>query len=683
MINQNQPSYQPNQEDQAKINDSNPNISSNNPNYSSSRNYQTQMDFRERSRSRENSYQRRQSFHEYRPGKNTKNQGNNNFNMNTRNNKPYHFRQNNERQFDSNNRYKNERNQYRDNFNGKGYNSNYGPTKDDCLIVLPKNYYNFIADEFDKIKNDLKRELKDDIYNINNKYTIPNIPENIFRFTTNYSNNYPLKTRAIKIISDFLFDKMKRQYDKTTYLKIIFLIPDKIIGLIIGINGKTINQMRDETKAKIEVFPQNNDKKFRKIEVAGSPQSIAEAGEKIYGITRKYFYFDDEKIQRERDDLERERGFGMNNFKDKERFRRERYYDDNRDKIYENERYNNNKDRDYKEMFNRDRNEYRDIRFRDGYRNYNGRDNYMKNNSRDYLEKNNNNYNRDNNNYRDFRDNNQRYRNNYDKGNNKYYSDKNRSRNYKNEKENFTKNENWSNKSVSGKYSEKSRDNKSYNNDGDGDWPQEKELKNEEIKGDMNENKENLEQTEKNNLEYIDKEISNNSINKEYSNVLNKEQIQLIENLKNKKDNEFSDKENSKQEYNIQNNNLNNNIHINDNEKSDHEKEKGKEKGEIVDTNKKYIRDQVEDDKSCKIIVYLSSEEMNLLSNSKYGDIFVNLENSFQCGISKSTKNIDNKEICLVSFSGTPKHNTLAIYQLQKFLLDIKFERIASNKSDN
>ena len=290
MINQDQAqtqqSFQSNQDDQSplpyqksQIKDSN-DIQENNSKYSSSGPYKPQIDYRERSRSRENSYQRRPSFHDYRP----ENKGQNNYNMNNRNNKPYYYRQNNERQFEPNNRFKNERNNFRVHFNNNNYNSNYAPTKDDCLIVLPKNYYNFISKDFDKIRNDLKRELKDDIYNINNNYTLPNIPENIFRFTTNYSNNYPLKSRAIRIIADFLFDMMKRQYENTTYLKMIFLIPDNVIGRIIGISGNTINQIREETNAKVEVFPQNNDKKFRKIEVAGVPQNIAEAGEKIYEI---------------------------------------------------------------------------------------------------------------------------------------------------------------------------------------------------------------------------------------------------------------------------------------------------------------------------------------------------------------------------------------------------------------
>ena len=38
---------------------------------------------------------------------------------------------------------------------------------------------------------------------------------------------------------------MKLQNDKVTYLKLIFVIPDNVIGFIIGIHGQNINQIRN------------------------------------------------------------------------------------------------------------------------------------------------------------------------------------------------------------------------------------------------------------------------------------------------------------------------------------------------------------------------------------------------------------------------------------------------------
>jgi hypothetical protein len=687
MLNQNQSSINSNQDEinqnaypkpQPQPPEQNPiSISQQNSKYSSNRPYQSQMDFRNssnRERSRSNEHSPRQSYHDYRPGNSNKLQGRNSFNIDNRNNKPYYYRQNNERQFDSN-RYKKERNQFGENNFNSGYNNNYGPTKDDCLIVLPKNYYNFIAKDFDNIKNDLKRELKDDIYNINFNYSVPSIPEKIFRFTTNYSNNFPLKTKAIKIITDFLFENMKRQYEKTTYLKLIFLIPDNVIGFIIGINGKNINQMRDETNTKIEVFAPNSTKKYRKVEVAGTPQDIAEAGEKIYEITRKYFYFNDEKLNRNENDHDgdydrRGSGFGMgNSFKDRDQDRKDRYYESNWNKDYDIDRYNNN--REYKGIYNKERNDFRDLGYKNDFKNREGSRFYPKN-SRDFWDKNNNG--RDNNNYRDFRDNGPRFRNNYDnRGNNsKYFYDKNKNKNINNDNNNddSKQKDNWSNKSYSRKSSsEKSKEHRSFN-DGNDEWPEEKEFKNEENKINNNEHldNDNIELGNEKDFKEKDYEINND---------LNEEQIELKKNLENGNVNEFIDKDNNLEVSNIQNNNLIINNIIK--ERNDYEREKG----EIDDLNNELPNEVEEKDKLCKIIVYLSSEEFNLLNNSEKDNIWNNLENNYQCNISKTTKNIDNQEISLISFNGTPNQNSLAIYQLQKYLLEIKNEKLDANKSNN
>ena len=683
--NQNQSSLNSNQDEQVQISNSKSqtnepaqnSLFQQNSKYSSNRPYQSQMDFRSssnRERSRSNEHSPRQSYHDYRPGNSNKLQGRNSFNIDNRNNKPYYYRQNNERQFDSN-RYKKERNQFGENNFNSGYNNNYGPTKDDCLIVLPKNYYNFIAKDFDNIKNDLKRELKDDIYNINFNYSVPSIPEKIFRFTTNYSNNFPLKTKAIKIITDFLFENMKRQYEKTTYLKLIFLIPDNVIGFIIGINGKNINQMRDETNTKIEVFAPNSTKKYRKVEVAGTPQDIAEAGEKIYDITRKYFYFNDEKLNRNENDHDgdydrRGSGFGMgNSFKDRDQDRKDRYYESNWNKDYDIDRYNNN--REYKGIYNKERNDFRDLGYKNDFKNREGSRFYPKN-SRDFWDKNNNG--RDNNNYRDFRDNGPRFRNNYDnRGNNsKYFYDKNKNKNINNDNNNddSKQKDNWSNKSYSRKSSsEKSKEHRSFN-DGNDEWPEEKEFKNEENKINNNEHldNDNIELGNEKDFKEKDYEINND---------LNEEQIELKKNLENGNVNEFIDKDNNLEVSNIQNNNLIINNIIK--ERNDYEREKG----EIDDLNNELPNEVEEKDKLCKIIVYLSSEEFNLLNNSEKDNIWNNLENNYQCNISKTTKIIDNQEISLISFNGTPNQNSLAIYQLQKYLLEIKNEKLDANKSNN
>jgi len=552
----------------------------------------------------------------------------------------------------------------RENFSFGYNNTSYNPTRDDCLIIFQNNFFNFNSKDFIALKNELKRELKDDIYNIYYNYALSGISDKIFRFSTNPTVNYPCKSKAIKIIADFIFDIMKHQNDKVSYLKLIFVIPENVIGFIIGINGKNINQIRDETNTKIEVYTLNNTKSYRKIEIAGVPQSIADAGAKICEITRKYFNFDNEKIlnrnnhsspQRDQSwgrDRNREQ-YGMD-FRDRnrDRERNDRYHEGHWNKDYDNG--GNNKE--YRGMYNRERNEFRDMgyRSREGYRNYGGRD--MKNN----------NYNKDNNNYRDFGN---RYKNNnYDRGNNNRYNydNKRNTNDFNNDKDNNdSKNrDNYSNRSFSRKSGSRySNDNRSYNNNdnNDGEWPEDKEYKKEENKNEdlaqehHSENNQNLEPGEAK-----DSDIDNNNYINDNNNANNI----------NDKSNDYKiNNENDIGVSNIENNNLDSNMNINNLAE--------KAKNEIGEINSILARDEEENDKLCKIIIYLSSEEINLLNNSKNenDNIWINLENSFQCSISKITKIIDEKEISLITFNGTPKQNTLAIYQLQKYLLDTKREK--------
>jgi hypothetical protein len=171
---------------------------------------------------------------------------------------------------------------------------------------------------------------------------------------------------------------------------------------------------------------------------------------------------------------------------------------------------------------------------------------------------------------------------------------------------------------------------------------------------------------------------NDNIINKNID--INEEYNELKKNLENRNVNEFID-QNNIGVSNIENNNLNNINQINY-ENVDNEREIG-EIREIDDINNILDDDVGENDKACKIILYLSSEEINLLNNSKNNNIWINLETSFKCNISKVTKNIDNQEISLITFNGTLKQNTLAIYQLQKYLLDTKNMQNEVNKPDN
>lgn len=53
--------------------------------------------------------------------------------------------------------------------------------------------------------------------------------------------------------------------------------------------------------ARIEVFQNDVNERFRQIELSGSPVDIARAAEKIYKIVNKYYFFENEPKVKESD----------------------------------------------------------------------------------------------------------------------------------------------------------------------------------------------------------------------------------------------------------------------------------------------------------------------------------------------------------------------------------------------
>ena len=566
----------------------------------SHRDYPRNNPIRERERSRD--YEHRQSFHDYQY--NIKQSNINNYN-NPKNKNPYYRRVN-----ENNQRYEPKYSKEQKNYNNDiNISRSFQPmesSKDDCLILLPKNYYNFISKDFDKLKNRLRDETKDDISNIQYDYTVPSYQEYVFRFTT-YS--FESKSTAIKIISEFLFDSLKKIYDNSKYLRLSFLIPDNVIGFIIGIDGKNINQIRDETNAKIEVFPQNNVRNYRKIEIAGDPDGIAGAANKIYSITKKYFYFNNPKILN-RNEREKERDYDIE---------RDRNYNSYKDKGYSSYKkdYNNNyRDREYKGMYNNEKiNHNREINYQKDY-NYNR--NYNSNREVRYRHSN----------YEKNDYNNLKYKKLYNKESNKYNNvyENNEDSNRENRRSISSKSRSYDRKSFSDrKYDDH---NSSYNEDFNrGNFSQDEKLNKPEEKEDG---------------EDVEIEHVENENNEKNENIEKKEDL------------------NKKEEGEIKNDSDNNNVNLINNEENS--------KKDFEELNN--ILPEDTSGNLSKIMLCLSSEEINVLNNIKDNNIWINLENEYHCTISKNTKNIDGKENSLITFNGTPKQNSLAIFQLQKYLMD-------------
>ena len=571
------------------------------------RDYSRNNPMHERERSRD--FEHRQSFHDYQY--NMKQSNLNNY-PNQKNKGPYYRRINepNNQRYEP--KYSKEQSKYNNDITMSRSFQPVESSKDDCLILLPKNYYNFISKDFDKLKNRLRDETKDDISNIQYDYTVPSYQEYIFRFTTYSFEN---KSIAIKIISEFLFDSLKKIYDNSKYLRLSFLIPDNVIGFIIGIDGKNINQIRDETNAKIEVFPQNNLRNYRKIEIAGEPEGIAGAANKIYSITKKYFYFNNPKILN-RNDREREKDRDYD-------IERERNYNSYKDKGYSSykKEYNNNyRDREYKGLYNNEKmNHNREIGYQKDY-NYNR--NYGNNREIRYRHYEKNDYN------------NSKYKKLYNKESNKYNEYGN------NEDSNRENKRSVSSKSKSRSYNQKSYSDRKY----DGHDSSYKEDYN---KGNINEDDNKLKQTEeKEDGEDVEVEHVENENDK----------IEKIENSERKDDVTKND------DGEIKNDSDNNNVNANLNNNEENNKKDFEELNNILSED---VSGNL-----CKIMLCLSPEEINLLNNIKNNNIWINLENEYHCTISKNTKNIDGKENSFITFIGTPKQNSMAIFQLQKYLID-------------
>lgn len=185
---------------------------------------------------------------------------------------------------------------FKDTYNNKYLNDNNYHHRSNCFILLPKNYFNYIEKSVVSITSSLRNKIKD-ICDIRHDYTLPYYQDYVFKIST-FNNSS--RAIAVKIISAFLFSEMEKTYKKMSYIKITLLIPDNVIGFIIGIEGRNINNIRNESKAKIDVFQPVNRARFRQIEIKGDPESISKASERIYEIEEKYNKYGKRTRYRER-----------------------------------------------------------------------------------------------------------------------------------------------------------------------------------------------------------------------------------------------------------------------------------------------------------------------------------------------------------------------------------------------
>ena len=63
-----------------------------------------------------------------------------------------------------------------------------------------------------------------------------------------------------------------------------------MVGYVIGIDGKSINKIRELSEAKIDISPGKLDTIYKKVEISGKSIQIKRACERIYRIVNDYYY---------------------------------------------------------------------------------------------------------------------------------------------------------------------------------------------------------------------------------------------------------------------------------------------------------------------------------------------------------------------------------------------------------
>ena len=61
-----------------------------------------------------------------------------------------------------------------------------------------------------------------------------------------------------------------------------------------------------------------------------------------------------------------------------------------------------------------------------------------------------------------------------------------------------------------------------------------------------------------------------------------------------------------------------------------------------------------------------------LYNISKYykNNLWIELETNYKCQISKRTEKLGDREVQIITFTGTPEQNSLALFNLQNILLN-------------
>ena len=470
---------------------------------------------------------------------------------------------------------------------------------------------------------------------------------------------------------------MKKLYPKMSFLKVSILIPDNVIGFIIGIEGKNINTIRDNTGTKIEVHKPNDSKKYRQIEISGSPYNISKAAEQIYVITNKYINFG--KPQRHSDAIRNE-GNHKRRYSKSPSYSRSPPSDyGRRDGMIRND---NSEER---RKYSREREKVRNI---DGYSN-------MKNDREMYGYRVHDKIIRGRDRERD-RDRHDRERDKDQREKDRDVDYRNRNNDYKERDREGRMNDREGGSNASGgaanyqqQYTKGRREQSGDNNSNNNNNNNANSNNNNNVsysKGNNNNNNDN-ENTNINN----NNNPNDNNTNNNYTSNTNTTQISNTNNQTNSTDkqeqkgspndsniNQIEPGESKQQqpkEYSSQHH-VSSHSHSPYDNKQENESNNSQASPNHSNNFASIIKSKAQTDinltdlENCDLDLILSLDSINNISKYYKNNLWIELETNYKCQISKRTEKLGDREVQIITFTGTPEQNSLALFNLQNILLN-------------
>lgn len=153
-----------------------------------------------------------------------------------------------------------------------------------CKVYIPvaSRFAGSIIGKNASIVRELESESSARI-NLSREGTKVETPSEVFRYVTAEGSGAQVRIAHAKIISylDEAKRKAKEEFKDGHMLKIPLSVPDQLIGVIIGRNGKSLRDLQEDTQTKIHIEHSAKDDRaglsYRLVEIVGDPEKVERA----------------------------------------------------------------------------------------------------------------------------------------------------------------------------------------------------------------------------------------------------------------------------------------------------------------------------------------------------------------------------------------------------------------------